>query len=75
MTPPVTARRVDRVQLIEVELGNRLQLLRQPRSFEIGRQVVQPGAEFVHQIDERRDRRRPPPRPWRDGWRRAWRRE
>jgi hypothetical protein len=45
----VAARRVDRLQLFEVDLGNRLQLLGQPRYFEIEREVVQPGAIFVLQ--------------------------
>jgi hypothetical protein len=45
--PPVSvaaiaARRVDRLQLLEVELGNGVQLRRQPRSFEAGRKVVEP---------------------------------
>ncbi|HTD77533.1 MAG TPA: hypothetical protein VK898_07845, partial [Chloroflexota bacterium] len=43
----VTARWVDCLQLLEVELGNGLELLRQPRPFETGRQVVQPSAVFV----------------------------
>jgi hypothetical protein len=45
----VAARRVDRLQLFEVDLGNRLQILGQPRYFEIEREVVQPGAIFVLQ--------------------------
>src|SRR6266446_1611802 len=55
----VTARWVDCLQLLEVELGNGLELLRQPRPFETGRQVVQPSAVFVPQVDQRRYRRRP----------------
>jgi len=44
LRPPVSvaavaARWVDRLQLLEVEFGNRLQLLCQPRSFEIGREI------------------------------------
>ena len=58
----VAARWIDRLQLLEVETGDRLQLLPQPRSFEVGRKVVQPGAVFVLQIDEGGYRRRPPPR-------------
>src|SRR6266436_3695594 len=34
----VTARRIDRLQLLEIELGNRLQLVGEQRSFEVGRQ-------------------------------------
>ena len=58
----VAARCVDRLQLLEVETGDRLQLLHQPRSFEVGRKVVKPGAVFVLHIDDGY-RRRPPPRP------------
>src|SRR6266404_1113391 len=57
---------VDHLQLLEVEFGNRLQLLGQPRSFKIGRESVQPGAVFVLQIDECGNRRRPPSRPRQD---------
>src|SRR6516225_11732836 len=59
----VAAGWVDRLQLLKVELGNRLQLLRQPGFFEIGREVIQPSAVFVMQFDERGDRCRPPPGP------------
>jgi hypothetical protein len=38
---------LDRLQLLEVEFGNDVQLLRQRRAFEVGRQSVQPGAVFV----------------------------
>ena len=68
----VAARQVDRLELIEVELGHRLQLLRQPRSFEIVREVGPPGAIFALQIDVRRYRR-PPPGPWRNARRRRCR--
>ena len=52
VNPPVSvaavaARRIDRVQLLEVEFGNGLQLRRQPRPFEAGGQVVEPGAVFA----------------------------
>ena len=43
----VAARWIDSLQLLEVEIGNSLQLLGQPRSFEIGRQIVEPGAVLV----------------------------
>src|SRR5271169_392998 len=55
----VAARWVDRLQLLEVELGNGVQLLRQPRPFQAGRQVVEPGAVFVLEIDQCGYRRRP----------------
>jgi hypothetical protein len=67
-----TARRVDRLQLLEVELGNRLQLLRQARSFEIGRELVQPARYSSCRLMSA-DRRRPPPRPRRDARRRRCR--
>ena len=60
------------MQLIEVEVDDRLPLVRQPRSFEVGRQVIEPSAVFVLQIDQRRDGCRPPPQPWRDASRRWW---
>jgi hypothetical protein len=69
----VAAGWVDRLQLLKVELGNRLQLLRQAGSFEIGREVIQPCSVFVLQIDERRYRCRPPPGPRRDARGRRWR--
>jgi hypothetical protein len=37
----VAARRVDRLQLLEVELCDGLEFLRQPRAFEAGRQIVE----------------------------------
>ena len=43
----IAARWIDSLQLLEVEIGNSLQLLGQPRSFEIGRQIVEPGAVLV----------------------------
>ena len=43
----VAARWVDRLQLLEIELGNGLQLLGEPRSFESGRHIVEPGAVLV----------------------------
>jgi hypothetical protein len=43
----VAARWVDRLQFLEVDLSNSLQLLRQSRAFEAGRQVVEPSAIFV----------------------------
>ena len=49
--PAVAARRVDRVELLEIELGNSLELDGQSRSFEIVRQVVEPSAVFVLQRD------------------------
>ena len=45
--PAVAARRVDRLELLEIELGNCLELVGQSRSFEVVRQVVEPGAVFV----------------------------
>ena len=59
----VAAGRVARLPLIEIELGNGLQLFRQPRPVETGRQMVEPGAVFVLQLDERCYRRRPALRP------------
>ena len=41
-------------QLIEVEVDDRLQLVRQPRSFEVGRQAIEPSAVFDLRIDLRR---------------------
>ena len=43
----VAARWIDRLQLLEVELDDGVQLLGQRRPFEAGRQVVEPGAIFV----------------------------
>jgi len=55
----VTARRIDRLQLLEIELGNRLQLVGKPRSFEAGRQIVVPRAVFLLQRGEGCHRCRP----------------
>jgi hypothetical protein len=49
--PAVAARRVDRVELLEIELGNCLELVGQSRSFEVVRQVVESSAVFVLQRD------------------------
>jgi hypothetical protein len=43
----VTARRVDRPQLLEIELSDGLQLVGQSRSFEVVRQAVEPRTVFV----------------------------
>jgi len=43
----VTARWVDGLQLLEIELGNGVQLLGQPRPAEAERQIVEPSAVFV----------------------------
>jgi hypothetical protein len=43
----VAARWVDRLQLLKIEFGNGLQLLRQPRCFEAGRQIVEPSAVLI----------------------------
>jgi len=64
--PAVTARRVDRLEFLEVEVGDRLELVGQSRSFEVVRQVVEPGAVFVLQSDQRRNRGRPTSGPWRE---------
>jgi len=45
--PAVAARRVDRLELLEIELGDCLEFVGQSRSFEVVRQVVEPGAVFV----------------------------
>src|SRR5260370_11477329 len=55
----VTARRIDRRQLLEIELGNRLQLVGKPRSFEAGRQIVVPCAVLLLQRGEGCHRCRP----------------
>jgi hypothetical protein len=47
----VAARRVDCVELLEIELGDCLELVGQSQSFEVVRQVVEPGAVFVLQSD------------------------
>ena len=67
---PIAARQVDRLQLFEIELGDRLQLVGQSRSFEVFRQVVQPGAIFVLESDQHRYRCRPTLGPWRQASRR-----
>src|SRR6516164_8647827 len=71
--PAVTARRVDRLEFLEVEVGDRLELVGQSRSFEVVRQVVEPGAVFVLQSDQRLNRGCPTSGPWRAtrGWRGA----
>ena len=66
----VAAWRIDRLQLREIELSDGLKLVSQSRSFEVIRQVVEPSAVFVLQIDQRRHGCRPPPWPWRDASRR-----
>src|SRR5580693_6223636 len=60
----VAARRVGGPQLLEVELGDGLQLVGQSRCFEVVRQVIEPGAVFVLQSDQRRDRCCPASGPW-----------
>ena len=57
--PAVAARRVDRLELVG-----------QSRSFEVVRQVVEPGAVFVLQSDQRRYRCCPASGPWREPRRR-----
>ena len=42
--PAVTARRVDRLELLEIELVDSVELVRQSESVEVVRQVVEPGA-------------------------------
>jgi len=59
----VTARRRDRVQLLEVEIADRVQLIGKPRTLEIGRQIVEPTAAFLLHRDECRHRCRPAFRP------------
>jgi len=49
----VAARRVDRLEFLEVEVGDRLEL-------------VEPGAVFVLQSDQRRNRGCPTSGPWRE---------
>jgi hypothetical protein len=39
------------VELLEIDLGDCLELVGQSRSFEVVRQVVEPGAVFVLQSD------------------------
>jgi len=52
----VTARWIDRLQVLEIEFGDRVQLVRQSGFFEVSRQVVEPGAIFGLQRDECRYR-------------------
>jgi hypothetical protein len=47
----VAARRVDCVELLEIDLGDCLEFVAQSRFFEVVRQVVDPGAVFVVQSD------------------------
>src|SRR5215469_3379823 len=56
----VTTRQIDRPQFLEIEFADRFELVGEPRSFEIGRQVVEPTAVLLLHCDERRHRRRPP---------------
>src|SRR5262249_27929027 len=64
--PAVAARQVDRLELLEVEVGDHLELVGQSRSFEVVRQVVEPGAVFVLQSDQRRHRCCPTPGAWQE---------
>ena len=72
--PTVASRRVDRLELLEIEVGDRLELVGQSRSFEVARQVVEPGAVLVLQSDQCRHCGCPTPGAWRetrrrrDGW-------
>ena len=68
--PAVAARRVDRLEFLEVEVCDRLELVGQSRSFEVVRQVVEPGAVFVLQSDQRLHRCCPTPGAWRETRRR-----
>src|SRR6516225_2655306 len=68
--PTVAARRVDRLKLLEIEVGDRLEFVGQSRSFEVVRQVVEPGPVLVLQRDQRRHRCCPTPWAWRDTRRR-----
>src|SRR6516162_3378715 len=70
----VTTGWIDRLQLLEVELDNHLQLVRQLGAFEALRQVVQPGAVFLLQVDQSGHRCRPACWPWGDasGWCYGW---
>jgi hypothetical protein len=47
----VAARRVDRLEFLEIEFGDRLELVGQSRTFEVVRQVVEPSAVFILQSD------------------------
>ena len=62
--PAEAAGWIDRLQLLEVELDDRLELVRQPGGFEVLRQVLQPAAVFLLQIDQSGHRCRPACRPW-----------
>ena len=64
--PAVAARRVDRLEFLEIEVSDCPELVGQSRSFEVIRQVVEPGAIFVLQSDQRRYRCCPTPGPWRE---------
>jgi len=55
----VAARCLDRLQLLKIEFDDDLQLLRQSRPSEAGRQVVEPGAVFLLEVEQCRHRRRP----------------
>jgi len=68
--PTVAARRVDRLKLLEIEVGDRLEFVGQSRSFEVVRQVVEPGPVLVLQSDQRRHRCCPTPWAWRETRRR-----
>ena len=48
--PTVAARRVDRLKLLEIEVGDRLEFVGQSRSFEVVRQVVEPAPVLVRAI-------------------------
>src|SRR5262252_5105887 len=50
---------LDRLQLLKIEFDDDLQLLRQSRPFQAGRQVAKPGAVFLLEVEQYRDRRRP----------------
>src|SRR6516164_9210494 len=55
----VAARYVDGVQLLEIELDEGLQLVRQSRPVQTGRQIVEPGPVLVLKVNQCRDRRGP----------------
>jgi len=48
----VAARWLDRLKVLEVELGDGPQLIGRARSFEVVRDVVEPGAVFLPQTDQ-----------------------
>ena len=60
----VAARRVDRLEFLEVEVGDHLERVGQSRSFEVV--LVEPGAVFVLQSDQRRNRGCPTSGSWRE---------